>query len=420
MTRAVGNPQGRAGAATDILLAVALGTALLVLAVPMFWNRWPGDLSALWMAGHAVASGLPEAMYDAPADFFSTDMPARWRGWLAEMGHGGELALPYLYPPIWGYGMAPLTHWLSPMAFFNAVLVAQVAMLAAMPWLGWAIVRPNGLSRRTWLIAGFVLLLSGAPGLGALMQNQPQISVTFLVLLSALMATRERPVAAGLLMALAAALKLQPALFGLVFLLTGNWRAALAMTIAGLALAAASLGVAGVDLHHLMLERLGQISSMVVITKVNYAPEAVLYQLWQLASGLPVDDATGVALAKFDAPAFVELLPRLMLIGGLAGLIWRQRRASIGRLLLAISLLAALFGPLSWGHYFILPAMLLPALFEAASARIARVLLACWAILFSYPLFAALTPYNTQFLISALPPLLLLMTLGAIVVFRRG
>ncbi|AJE48323.1 glycosyltransferase 87 family protein [Celeribacter indicus] len=407
---------------TGLALRIGLGAAFVHVFATMFWNGWPADLSAVYFAAKSVATGNPGAIYAAPPDFFSPGTPAPWVALAEGTGHGDKVILPYLYPPLWAHLLAPLTEVVPPMAFFNTVLILHLAMLAAMPWIGWQIARPAGLALRHWLPIGFLLLLTSAPSLGAIIQNQPQIAVTFLVLLAALAARRDRPVSAGLLLALAAALKLQPALFGLVFLLTRNWRAAGAMACAGGALLSLSLLLGGLDAHRDMLARLAEIDAMVVYTKVNYALESLLYQISQVLQGTPLPDGRAMAYPILDAPSWVQTVPKLLFAAGLLSLVLRARRFTGPRLWLALALLGALFGPLSWGHYFVLPTMLLPALFEDGARRTDRLWLAAFAILFSFPLYSALIPFNEPLMVSQIPPLLMLLglTLHVLLPARAG
>ncbi len=213
-------------------------------------------------------------------------------------------------------------------------------------------------------------------------------------------------------MGLAAAIKLQPALFGLVFLIHRDWRAAIAMSVSALSLLVLSILVAGVDLHLAMLSRLDQINGMVVYTKVNYALESLLYHLHAMRAGIPLPDGRTLAVAILDAPAWVDWIPKLLLLVGLATLVRKGRAMSAPALWLSLTLLGALFGPLSWGHYFILPLMLLPALFHVFSTRAAWAWLAVIGVLFSYPVFSALIAYNQTGLVSIVPPLIVMLALG--------
>jgi Predicted integral membrane protein len=393
------------------IFVILIGFLFVYFFAAMFWNQWQPDLSALYMAGKSVAAGHPEAIYAAPPNFFTAGTPTEWVPLAKQIGHADKVILPYLYPPIWAHLMAPLTEVMAPTTFFNIVLVLQLAMLATMPYLGWQIARPEAPSLRQWAPIGTIILAVSAPGLGAIIQNQPQITVTFLTLLGALASLRGRPVTAGLLLALAAAIKLQPALFGLIFLLKGNWRAAIAMTLGGILLLALSLLISGPEAHFTMLARLSEINAMVVYTKVNYSLEVLLYQLHQLATGSLIPDGTNVAIPILDAPQWIELLPKLCLLAGAGWLALKRHAMSEPQIWLALSLLIAMFGPLSWGHYFVLALALLPVLFTLTSPPVAWCWVAAFALLFSYPLYSTLLPYNVRFMATLLPPLAMLYPL---------
>ena len=361
-----------------IAVAAFIGVALW-----LYWGRWSADLSALYMAAKAVSVGAAGAIYDVSPSVYDDSPPASWAALLAEMGESGRVTFPYLYPPLWAHLMAPIAAVVAPLAFFKGALAIHVAALAASPRLGWRAAQTTGIARGTAVALGLGLALVSVAGTTALAQNQAQITVGFLVLAAlALWASGHSRTAGGLL-ALAASLKLAPAFFGLLFLIRGDWRAVGAMVGCGAALLAASLMMGGPEAHGVWLARLDALDAATVLSHVNYAPEMLLYQIDQALRG--------VADQNLPTPAWVNLVPKIALLATLGAVIARRDLPN-GVLALALSLAVALFGPLSWVHYFIVPMMLLPALFLVLPARSAWGWIVAVAVTNSLPLLQALQP----------------------------
>ena len=192
------------------VVAAALLLVLCAWAVGFMWDRHPADLSALYLARHMVASGQADLVYAAPKGFFGA-VPPDWGPALAALGLAGEEVLAYVYPPLWAVLLAPVTEALSPAAFFRAAAVLEMALLAASVLLAWRLARGWAMPLWGWLMLSAALLAGSAISFQAVTQLQPQIVVVFLVLLAFERDAEERPVQAGAVLALAAALKLAPA-----------------------------------------------------------------------------------------------------------------------------------------------------------------------------------------------------------------
>lgn len=316
----------------------------------MFFGVPSGDLMALYMAGTAVSAGLPDALYALPLD-----------------GLNDAARAPFLYPPIWAWLIAPVTQAVSFEAFANTLLVLQVVMLAVSVGLAWKVVRPPHMELAHFVLVSFAMLAVSAPVFQALGANQPQIISLFLVLLAFERYRAQNFAMAGVILAVAAAFKLAPLFLVLIFLLERNWRAAGAFLATGAALAAMSVALAGWALHARFLERFSFIDNQIILDTTNYAPEVLLYQLQALASG----QATGWSLSEtltVAEPFWLSTLMAALMLAALAALILMRPRLIPGTavpvLLMGFALATALFGPASWGFYFVLPTLLLPTLFH--------------------------------------------------------
>ena len=140
-------------------------------------------------------------------------------------------------------GFPPLTAkrwWLV----FNAVILALSALvLAQITQLGW----------RRILI---VIFLAIEPLAKSFLYGQMHLLVFFFLAVAVWCSERRRPVAAGISVALAAALKLYPALLLAFFLRKKQWRAAAATAIGLAALAGLSVYLFGWDVHRIYLREI--------------------------------------------------------------------------------------------------------------------------------------------------------------------
>lgn len=371
----------------------------------MFEGFWASDLSAFYMAGLAVAQGTPEVMYDAPLHTLGGGVSDSVRQLMEVAGLTGDDTPPYLYPPLWAYMMAPLTHLLPAQTFFNVMMGAQSFMLGVMPWIGYRIARTDHVGAPLWLMFGFAVLLTSSTSLTAIVQNQLQITVGFVTMLALLAYRSGKARTAGVILGLAAALKIAPAFFGMLFLVRRDWCAIVAMAVTGIGLLMASLWLGGVDLHLSMLERLSAIDEITLNSRVNFSPEMVLYELRRVVLGLPAEASRLYTFPVLDAPVWLEFLPKLCLLGSVLWLAVAQWRGSVSFALQALflSLAIGLFGPLSWAHYFVVPLMLLPAIFNEIPPKWTRLWLLAAALLPLNALFRFLIQHSEKVLWAAFP-----------------
>ncbi len=374
--------------------------------IPQYINSPSIDLTALYVAGYAVAKGMPEAIYAVHPDFLNYEAPAVLQQLKAEMGLAEHQTVPYIYPPLWAWLMAPIVGAVSHAAFIKVVLAVHVAMLTASVGLSWHIVRPNKLKFEHWVILGFAILALSAPAYQAMFQNQPQITTMFLVLLAFERYRSGAFAMAGTILAIAAAFKLSPVFLVLIFLLERNLRATVAFAATGAALGLASLAVAGVDLHLKFLKLLGRIDELTILDKTNYSPELLVFQLKGLITG---DDPSSWNMAQattWPEPYWLSVLMAALMLAVLAALILMRPRLVPGTavpvLLLGFTLASALFGPISWAHYFILPLLLLPTMFHIVSPRSAWMIIITMLVLQSFPAYIVYYKLSTAFYVTTL------------------
>ncbi len=385
--------------------------AALVFASYCWWTYGgkPGaDVLPLWAAAKLWAAGMSEAIYAADTSVFTLNGPPAFGPVAEAEGYRAEI-YPFIYPPIWAALMAPLTG-LMDLARFDAYLTLVNASALVMGlWLIWR--AAPLLPFTTYLAAGFLMLLVTTVGLLPVMGNQVQIFVAFLLALTMERSRNGGDVAAGAALGLAAALKLYPALFVVLFFATRQPRAVLAFVVVGGTLGLGSLAVAGWPLHADLLSQLRAIGRTVFQINLSMNLDA----LWAIVSG-----ATGTEVAPgriaIEKPALWSTVSRTSLIAFLAlyALAGRQWPAIADHPLYwpTAILGAALLGPLSWAFHYITPIAAAPLLLALRPPRTALLVLVLVALCLS---FLPLTlPFSMPF---DAPPLQLLGTLALIGLF---
>ncbi|MBU2981330.1 DUF2029 domain-containing protein [Lentibacter algarum] len=380
--------------------------AWIIVLVATYWQTPSVDLTAVYVAGVAAAKGMPEAIFAIQPDFLGPGPgPAVVEGIKAELGLVGHPTVPYIYPPIWAWVIAPITQLVSQPVFSKAVLVLHCLMLAATVGLTWRIVRPPKMSFQTWVFLGFLVLFTSTPAHHAIVYNQPQITTIFLV---ALAFERYRSgffILAGGILAVAAALKLSPVLLALIFLLDRNWRALGGFVVVGGVLGLSSIAIAGWPMHLEFLALLSKINKLVILQSVNNSPEMIIFQIASLLQGKEVF-WEAMQTVTHPEPFWLSSLMALVKLMALASLILMRPRLVPGTavpvLLLGFSLATALFGPVSWSHSFLLPLLLMPTLFHLVSRRSAWVLIITILLLQCSPAYVVYVSLSSALYVTSL------------------
>lgn len=389
------------------LVAIGLILGFALLSFSTYRTGDAPDFFATWMAGKMWAAGDVGNIYpNDGAAHFRLLAPKAWYEALIPAGHEGRI-YPYIYPPIW----AVLSGWLTQVTDFariNAVAaLLNPALMSGCLILAWRITgRVTPLL--PVLIFGQVAFLATWVGQLALLQNQPQILVAFLTLLAIERARAQSPRAAGAALALAAALKLYPALFVFFFLAAGHRRASLWFVIFGGALGICSVVLAGWPLHAQFLDTVSCISATVFVTPVSFSIDPLIGQLFFLEH-MPLEEKPHWAIGPNDPlpayfgqhamakPALWALLSNAAIVGTVCigcWLFYRQKEAGPNALesgwTWAFAMgLYALISPLSWCYHYIAIVAFAPQLLFLLRPRRAVLLLAgcLFPVLVPAPLF---------------------------------
>ena len=166
----------------------------------------------------------------------------------------GRERIPYVGTRLWAMVTNPPTAMLyfAPFTLFPLhvarllfLAANQIALLAALG-LMWRLLRPR-LHWTVWLGAMLAVIVLLDPVLLAFRLGQVDLVILALLVGAALRLRRGDDVWGGVLIGIAAAFKFTPVLLALYLIWRGRWRALAGAIIAGVAVAAASLPLAGID-----------------------------------------------------------------------------------------------------------------------------------------------------------------------------
>ena len=299
-----------------VVVLAALVCAAITSTVPSFSTIAPFDLEVYRAAGYSLLHGI---------SLYGDSFPHN---------------LPFTYPPFAAWPFVLLT----PLPWGLTAWLWNFATLALLAWVI-VVSFDRVLPSRPWLRALAVSGLLIAFGLTSPMVDHlgfGQINVLLMAMcLADLLGIRPKWLPAGVLIGLAAAVKLVPGLFIVYLLVTRRFRAALVASVTAAAATLAALVVSPSDSRLYFTDLLWHLDARVGLnnnaTIGNQSLQGTLLRL------LPGDDVRPVWL----------LLSVLALIVGM----WAARRAYVVRGELAgaavTGLVAVLISPVSWPHHLV-------------------------------------------------------------------
>lgn len=399
----------------DLALALLIVGMWVCISVFRHWGEWNVDMSAIYMAARFIFLGEFGQIYAAPEGFFGTDIPDRWLDELNTLGFENEVAVPYVYPPLWAYLLSPFAGRVDPIVFFDITRLVLTACFGGAILAAWKLMRPQYLSMAIFSAISVAIAEATIPAQFALMLNQPQIFVVLLVILAFERYLARCFVTAGILLGVAAAIKITPIMLCLLFLLDRNWRAASTCMITAAFLAMISLLTFGLEPHLSFLGLLSQIDSLVPMIGLNTNLEIFLHQLAVPIEARLQDFGSSVAGKNI---LWITLVNNAALVLALAisvtstAKLPAEDRIRVRLFLFAI--VFVVFGPLAWAHYYVLPLLLLPGLWGIFTLGQTGALVSLMVAIFSLPMtlisLLAVKNYGT-FPMVCLPVILLVIVL---------
>jgi alpha-1,2-mannosyltransferase len=326
MAELVTTSQVRAAPASPASILAVVGQAMAVCALPI--------VVGLWMAATTFVGGtfLPWRPLMVDLDVYRQAGAALLQGtdFYALPG-----PLPFLYPPFAAVLAVPLTLLSSAFVEIGWTIAGVVAILAVLHRFG---------------LTGWQLSLVGAavvyfvdPVSETLAFGQPGIFLMALVVLDLVPGPRVLPwriLPTGVLTAIAAAVKLTPALFVVYLIAVRQWRAAVTAIVTGLAVTVGTLAIVpGPSIR--FWTRLAQGETGLGHSLIYFTNQSVMADVVRIL-GL----GAGAALLGLALSAVVALL------GVWAGMLW-HRLGEVGLAVTLVGIAGLLASPVSWLHHFV-------------------------------------------------------------------
>lgn len=337
---------------SQIAVLVVLFLFALLSAVRHFSS--PGaDLSSSYYGCRLLASHQIEHVYSRdPVNYDRVSDPV-WDHLATATGFSAVRILhPYVQTPLWAFSIRPLCTSLSFPVFNGLFLFLLSFSLVGTIWLVARFWAPRTFHPGWIALICATLYLTEAYKY-AFMLTQTHMIFVLLTIGALLLARRGAPVSAGLLLAIAAAIKITPGFLLLYWLINRQTRAAVSFVGFSALLVAVSLLSTGLPLNLIFLHNLSQISNMLLVSWNNQSLAAFV-----LAGHYPV--AEQQLWHSFPLPPAMKWLSTLLTVAftALGGLLDR-RSEQAGPVVppygAVLALLAAvIFAPLSWTHYYIL------------------------------------------------------------------
>ena len=377
----------------DRWLILVLLVLFVALGLRVWWNADAEDLASSFVGCRLLAEGHPEALFNYDPDNFPGIGPGHiWQDF-AVRGHFNGFIHPYVQTPLWGWGLQPLCTRVNFPVFSRIFCLLVMASFAGALWFiarYWAPTLFHPLPVAVILVG----LWASQPFQYAMFLMQTHALFFFLAIASLILAERNRPAAAGFLLASAAAVKVTPIFLVLYWLLTRRLRAAAWAVGWSAVLMAATVWAVGPHLVGTYFADLQRISRVLLVAENNQSLAA-----WWMGHYHPEDDVFDADI--FPLPTPVRLTSMALTLGftALGGWLDRPRptlrgeaaaaRPPIGAMMALVA--ATIFAPIAWTHYSVILVAPLMVLVDQARRRRSWAI-GAWAIviaLLNYPPLAS-------------------------------
>jgi hypothetical protein len=354
----------------SLTASVIIGLLFLAILYFAIGGNAPADIVSPYLAGWFFGHGQQELIYGfAPADMFAHAPPKAWLDIASQRGFAGEWLYPFLYPPVWAALMAPVSAGLTIPEFTHWVYILHLLSIWGSIFLAWKLAG-KVLPFVVWSLVSFMLILGTAPALDALVENQPHIFIVMLMLFGLERVQANRSLFAGVLLGLAAAIKLFPFILILIFVFRRDMRGASTMLLTTFFFAALSFVLAGLELNLVFVENLRALSDLVFVYKNNWSFSTLAFQVYAFFSGHGAGSIELGYTAKL--PVWIGMPSLVIWATGTGYWLWRAGQGGGAQRGLALSIALtwmAFFGPLGWPYYFLPLFYLLPQLLAYLSIR---------------------------------------------------
>jgi hypothetical protein len=310
------------------------------------------DLSSSYLGCKMIATHQETHLYSHdPVNFDLVGDPV-WKTEADRDDYQGT-SHPYVQTPLWAYSLLPLCEHTTYPTFNRFFLVVAMVCFSGMIWVITRYWVPRFYAP-LWIGLICVALFTVEPFRYAILLVQTHIIFVLLGIM-ALTFARRNPILAGLLLALAAVVKITPGFLVIYWVLTRQWKAAFSFVGWSVLLALITVVATGPGLMLAFLHEISQTSNVLLVAWNNqslagwwmgrYYPQPELHE-WYIHPLPPLVKITSLTISV-----------ALTALGGfLDGKL--PERPSYGAALALVA--ATVFAPIAWSHYYFL--LLLPVL----------------------------------------------------------
>lgn len=333
------------------LILLILG---LFVVAAMIWNSSSGtDITSSYISCRLVLNGKSAHLYSYDPASFNLVSDRLWLQIASAKGIAPQVLLsPFVQTPLWPYVLQPLCNGMSFPAFNRFFEIVLVVCFAAMIWLtgrNWA---PRFFTPM-WVLAMCILWIKADPLRDAIELNNTHAIFLVLTLLAILWARSGRPVLAGASLAIAAAVKITPAVFVIYWLVTKQKKAALSFILWSGALFAITLATSGSAIMLDYIHSMSRVSHILLLSEGNQSLAA-----WWMGYRYPA--ASMMGFRSLPMPAAMSMISSVFVVlsavlGGYCDLRTSALNSKLPQYGAVITLIGAtIFSPIAWGHYYIL------------------------------------------------------------------
>ncbi len=322
----------------------------------------PGDdLSSSYVGCRLIAAGQISHLYTHDPNTFNIVTDPVWIETALRGGFNNlDLLHRYVQTPLWAYSLQPLCRTMRFSAFNRIFIVILMLCFAGTVWMTARYWAPR-LYTPLWIAFICAALYISEPTKYALFLAQTHIIFVLMTVAALIWAQRGYPVRAGIMLAIAASIKITPGFLLLYWLLTKRYKAALSFALASLGLVALTILTTGSAVFVAYLRELSELSNVLLVAFNNQS-----FPAWWMGRDLPKVELLSWHIYKLSALVKITSLLLLVLCVITGGVLDREPKGNrhdgspYGAVLAFIG--ATVFTPVAWTHYYIVllvPVMLL-------------------------------------------------------------
>ena len=355
-------------------LPAVLAICLCFIAVLVLTRgKAPGDdLVSSYIAGSIIGTDDETHLYSHDTEFFHILDDPLLEGIARGSGFNG-FPHPYVQTPLWAVILRPLCGMVRFPAFSFIFLLLNLSAVIGMVLLTAEMWAPR-FRRPLWLAGCLVVFFFMEPLRYTVFLNQTHPIFLFLAMLAVYLVSKGHDIPAGLVLALAAAVKLTPALLAVYWLFTRRYKATLSFVLWSALLAGLTALAAGMETSLAYVSELKRLSSILLTAYNNQSLAAFMNDL----TGRIGTDLFSWRIYTLSLHArILSAGSTLLVIALLTRARDRFRNVPVefeGLAISAVLIAMTVFTPIAWSHYFIVLIIPLMVLADRAAETRSRLL----------------------------------------------